>query len=250
VNTTRPANQILAALPPHQRERFLPHLNLVHLDRGHVLYEPGQWMRRVFFPESGVVSLLAMTGDGYAAEVAIVGNDGVVGLPIVGQDGRAPYQVIVQVPADGYAGRADAFQTVLQSAPALQDAVATHFDNVFRQITQSSVCNRHHDARQRLARWLLMMRDHIDSDTLPLTQEFLGYMLGTDRKRITAASMHLQDAGVIRQLHGQVRIPNRHRLEQQSCECYAFIRGETSEPEPPPSSARPTASQSRQSRVN
>ncbi|HEX4347770.1 MAG TPA: Crp/Fnr family transcriptional regulator [Vicinamibacterales bacterium] len=218
-------NRILGACSEEERRRLEPHLERVGLPSGKILYEPGDTMRHAFFPLDGVISLLGLTGTGSAAEVAMIGNDGVVGLPILLRVNTAPYQIVVQIAADVWRVRADFFVSQFRRDSSLQDAVMEHLHYVLAQMAQSGACNRYHTARQRLCRWLLMSHDRVRSDTIALTQEFIGHMLGADRKRVSAAALALQDAGYIRQRHGQLTILNRRGLEGWACECYDAVRG-------------------------
>jgi len=221
-------NRILTALSDDERQRLTRHLEHVRLPSGKILYEVGDAVRFAYFPLGGVVSLLASTASGAAAEVAMIGNDGVVGMPILLPVNVAPYQVLVQIAAEAFRLRADIFLAEFRRDGSLQEAVMEHLQDLLAQMAQSGACNRFHSASQRLCRWLLMSHDRVQTDTIPLTQEFIGHMLGADRKRVSAAAARLQDAGVIRQRHGQIRILNRRGLESRACECYAVVRSKVS----------------------
>jgi CRP-like cAMP-binding protein len=227
------ANRILNAVSEDERRRLAPHLERVHLPSGKILFEVGDRMRHAFFPIGGIVSLLATTASGAAAEVAMVGNDGVVGLPILLPVNTAPYQVLVQITGDAYRMRGDVFLGEFRRDGPLQAAIMEHLHQLIGQLTQSGVCNRFHPARQRLCRWLLMAHDRVQSDTIPLTQEFIGHMLGANRKRVSAAAATLQDAGYIRQRHGEIRIVNRRGLERSACECYRAVERGVPTTDPP-----------------
>ena len=190
-------------------------------------------MRHVVFPEHGVVALVASTSDGAATEVALIGREGVVGLPSMSAVMPAPYEVLVQLAGDGHRIRVDMFRLEFRRDPSVQEAVLDDLHRLLQQMAQSVVCNRYHTARQRLCRWLLMTQDRAATDTVPLTQEFLGHMLGATRKRVSYAAAQLQDAGCIRQRHGQIRILDRRGLEQRTCECYRA----TAEQRPAPAGA-------------
>jgi CRP-like cAMP-binding protein len=225
-------NAVLNALSDDERRRLLAHSERVHLPSGKILAEPGEPMRHAYFPLDGVISLLALTANGTAAEVAMIGNDGVVGMPILLPVNKAPYQALVQLEADVYRVRADAFLSEFRRDGSLQEAVMEHLQNLVAQLAQSGACNRYHTARQRLCRWLLMSHDRVRTDTIALTQEFIGHMLGADRKRVSAAAAKLQDAGFIRQRHGEIKILNRSGLEHWACECYQIVRQKVSVAEP------------------
>ena len=217
-------NRVLWALSDETRRRLQAHLERVRLPAGKILYEPGETMRHAWFPEHGVLSLLALTSDGAATEVAIVGDEGVIGLPIVLPINTAPYQVLVQLAGEAHRVRADVFRAEFRRDPTMQEAVMEHLHGLIEQMAQSNVCNRYHSVEQRLSRWLLMTHDRTRTDIIPLTQEFLAHMLGANRKRVSHAAAHLQDASCIRQRHGQIRILDRRRLQQRACECYALLR--------------------------
>jgi CRP-like cAMP-binding protein len=216
-------NRVLNALSEEARQRVQPHLEFVRLPSGRILYEPGDVMRHAFFLEHGIVSLLAVTSDGTAAEVAMIGNDSMIGLPSGLPVNTAPYQVLVQLAGDAHRLPADLFRSEFRRDPSVQDAVLAHVHTLVRQLAQSGVCHRYHTARQRLCRWLLMTQDRARADTIPLTQEFLSHMLGASRKRVSHAAAQLQDAACIRQRHGQIKILDRRGLEQRACECYRVL---------------------------
>ena len=236
-------NRILTALSDDERARLTRHLERVRLPSGKILYNVGDRVEHAYFPLGGVVSLLASTAGGAAAEVAMVGNDGVVGMPILLPVNVAPYQVLVQIAAEAFRLRADVFLAEFRRDGSLQEAVMEHLQELIGQLAQSGACNRFHSASQRLCRWLLMSHDRVQTDTIPLTQEFIGHMLGADRKRVSAAAAKLQDAGVIRQRHGQIKILNRRGLESRSCECYDIVRRQVGDrdvlpPRPPSNQTR------------
>jgi CRP-like cAMP-binding protein len=230
----RRTNGVLSALAQDDRRRLEPHLEPVHLPRRKILHEPGVTTRHVFFPLDGVVvSLLALTVDGHAAEVAAIGHDGLVGLAAVFPSRTAGYQSLVQLPGDAYRLRAEVFQSEFERAGSFRLAVLLHLHALLDQIVQSGACNRFHTTRQRLCRWLLMSQDRVQSHTFSLTQEFIALTLGADRKRVSAAATALQDAGVIRQRHGTITILNRRGLEACACECYQAVTGRTVDQQTP-----------------
>jgi CRP-like cAMP-binding protein len=223
-------NRVFTGFSDDARRRLQPYLEPVGLPAGKILYEAGDAMRHVIFPEHGVVALVASTSDGATTEVAVIGREGVVGLPSMATVTPAPYQVLVQLAGDGYRVRVDILRVEFRRDPSVQDAVLDDLHRLLQQMAQSVVCNRYHTARQRLCRWLLMTHDRVATNTIPLTQEFLCHMLGATRKRVSYAAAQLQDAGCIRQRHGQIRILDRRGLEQRSCECYCAI----AQPRPAP----------------
>lgn len=225
------SNRVLRAFSEDSRQRLQPHLEAVRLSSGRILYEPGDLFRHVLFPENGVISLLALTSDGAAVEVAMIGSDAFVGLPTLTAAGTSPYQVLVQLAGDVFRLRAEMFRAEFRRDVSVQDAVLEQMHVLITHMAQSGVCNRYHTARQRLCRWLLMTQDRARTDSIPLTQEFLGHMLGANRKRVSHAAAQLQDVGCIRQRHGLIRILDRRGLEQRACECYRALGGRTREAE-------------------
>lgn len=217
-------NRLLALLPRDEYQRLHPHLERITLPKRTVLYEPGDSLHHAYFPLSGIVSLLATTQEGHAVEVAMVGNEGVIGLPIIFQADTVPYQVMVQITGVGYRIRSEVLRTEFRRAAALQAGLLRYTHGLLGQISQSAVCHQFHTASQRLCRSLLLARERVDSDTLELTQEFMSYMLGIPRTAVNAAAVELQDGGAIRYRHGTITILNRHRLETWACECYQILR--------------------------
>jgi len=216
-------NRVIAAFSDDARRRLQPYLEPVRLPAGKILYDAGDPMRHVVFPEHGVVALVASTSDGAGAEVALVGREGIVGQPSISSVMPAPYQALVQLAGNGHRVRVDMFRLEFRRDPSVQDAVLDDLHRLLQQMAQSVVCHRYHTTRQRLCRWLLMTQDRAAADTIPLTQEFLGHLLGATRKRVSYAAAQLQDAGCIRQRHGQIRILDRRGLEQRTCDCYRAI---------------------------
>jgi CRP-like cAMP-binding protein len=229
-------NRVLRAFSEETRRRLHPHLELVRLPTGKILQEPGDLVRFAFFPERAVISLLGLTDDGDAAEVAMVGNDGTVGLPIVLPVNTTPHQALVVIEGDAFRLRADILRAEFRRDASVQTAMLESVHRRLGEAARSTVCNRYHDVRQRLCRWLLMVHDYARMDGIPLTQEFLGRVLGATRKRVSHAAAELQDAGCIRQRHGLIRILNRRALEQRSCECYRLAREDV--PDRPPGASR------------
>jgi CRP-like cAMP-binding protein len=223
-------NRVLRAFSEDVRRRLQPHLEAVRLPVGKILYEPGEAMRHAFFPEGAVVSLLALTMDGAAAELAMVAAEGFIGLSIVLPINTAPYQVLVQTGGVAHRLRADILRAEFRRDMTVQDVVLGYLQRQVTAMAQASVCNRFHNVRQRLCRWLLLAQDCAHTDTIELTQEFLGHVLGTTRKRVSYAASQLQDTGCIRQRHGLIKILDRRGLEQRACECYAVVREQVAQP--------------------
>lgn len=220
-------NYLLAALPDEEYQRLAPHLELVRLAPRKILYEPGDNVRYAYFLKSGMVSLLSTTQDGRSVEVAMIGNEGVVGAPIIFGVSRAPYRSMVQLQGNAMRIKAETLRGEFKRGGQLQDLLLYYAYTLLTQIAQSAACNRFHSVEQRLCRWLLVSRDCVQIDTLHLTQEFISHMLGVPRTSVTTIAGSLQKEGVIRHSRGKITILNRQHLEASSCECYRLVRAET-----------------------
>jgi CRP-like cAMP-binding protein len=219
------ANRLFTSLSLQTRARLQPYVQTVHLAKGRTLYDVGVPVRHVFFPLSGMVALLAMTEEGDAIEVAMVGTDGVVGVPPLWPDNTSPYEVVVQASCDAHRLTSDALLQEFKRGDDLQRVMLAYVDELVRQLVQSAVCHSHHSLAQRLCRWLLSMRDTLRSDTIELTQESIAHMLGLSRPRVSVALANLEEKDLIRQRHGRLRIVNPRGLEACSCECRRVLRG-------------------------
>jgi CRP-like cAMP-binding protein len=217
------ANRLLAALPRKEYERLLPGLETVQLAKGETIYNAGDTVRYVYFPAGAVVSLISMTQDGNTIEVALVGDEGVVGVSAVLGAKRTPYQAVVQVGGEALRIKADVLKEEFQHNETLQDMLLCYVYLLLTQVIQSAVCNHFHSAQQRLCRWLLLTSDRARTDSLPLTQEFISHMLGTPRTSVTAIAKELQDAGLISYSRGQITLLDRPGLEAAACECYQVV---------------------------
>jgi CRP-like cAMP-binding protein len=195
----------------------------IPLEYNRVLYEAGQPIEFVYFPLTGVISMVKAMSDGNAAEVGTVGNEGLVGLPLLVTERALGMSVHVQIPGEGLRVPARAFREAVSRSPALQNLTERYGFALFGQITQLVACNRFHDVEQRTARWLLMVQDRMPTDSFPLTHEVLSLMLGVRRSSVTVAAGRLSSAGLIEYKRGQVTITNRAGLQQRSCECYRAI---------------------------
>ena len=216
-------NRLLAGLPSEEYQRLQAHLELVQLSKRRTLYQAGDFIGHVYFPNSGMASLLALTQSGATVEIAMVGNEGMLGLPVILGANKAPYQIMVQLPGDAVRIKTNAIRAEFKRGGALQDLLLNYTHELFTQIAQSTVCNRFHTVEKRLCRWLLIAHDRADGDTFHLTQEIISYMLGTPRTGVTMAAGSLQDAGLIRYKRGKITILDRPGLEDAACECYAII---------------------------
>jgi CRP-like cAMP-binding protein len=215
---------ILLSLPDSDYSSLRPHLEYVSLPNHLVLHEPGRKLEFAYFPNRGLISLVVVMKDGRTAEAGIVGHEGFTGtLAAVGLS-RSPLQAIVQITGDGFRIEVGALQNTLESAPHLQSMLNRYAVVRGMQIAQTAACNRLHDIGQRLARWLLMTQDRVDSGSLPITHDFLATMLGTDRPTVSVAAGALQKKKLIEYARGSVEIVNRKKLENSACECYGVIR--------------------------
>jgi CRP-like cAMP-binding protein len=218
------ANRILAALPEEEYQHLLPHLEFATLKFRQSLYEPNVPMRFGYFPNSGMICLIAVMRDGASVEVGVIGNEGFVGTPILLGVKSTPNRALVQIAGNAFRIKAEALATVLPRTPRLELMLRRFIQAQAFQLAQSVACNRLHHVEGRLARWLLMARDRVGSDLLPLTHEFLAEMLGACRSTVTLAAGALQRAGLIRYSRGRVRILDRTRLENSACECYEVTK--------------------------
>ncbi|MCX7593249.1 MAG: Crp/Fnr family transcriptional regulator [Fischerella sp.] len=219
-------NQLLLALPNSEFQRLAPHLEEVSLSLGQVLYEAGEKIKHVYFPNRAMVSLIAVLEDGSTTEVCMVGGNGVVGYPAFLGGEYTTTRTIVQVAGTAMKIDAKILQREFNRGGILQRRLLLYTQALLTQISQTAACNRHHSLEARLARWLLTAQDHKASDTLQITQEFISELLGTRRSGVTVAAGMLQQAGIIRYSRGRITILNRSALEATACECYSFIKKE------------------------
>jgi CRP-like cAMP-binding protein len=217
-------NKILLSISDEEYALILPHLEFINMPQHLTLYEPGQPLEFVHFPNSGMVSLVIATEDGRTVEVGEVGREGFAGIQATVGINRNQVREIVQIAGDGFRARIGAFQSVLQSAPELQRILTRYAVVQGMQFAQTAACNRLHNIEQRLARWLLITQDRVDSPTLAITHDFLATMLGTDRPTVSLAAGILQDKQIIAYPRGAVQILSRPKLEDSTCECYLVIQ--------------------------
>ena len=222
----RPINKILAALPESEYQAIAPHLKPVDLTSGEIISEPNQSITEIYFPQRAMISLVSIMMDGSTTEIGIVGNEGMIGLPaILGGDSTISCS-IVQVSGTALQIPADIIQREFLRGGRLQQILLLYIQASLTQVSQSAACNRQHRIEERLARWLLSVRDCVRQNELHLTQEFIANMLGTRRSGVTIAAGTLQQAGIIRYSRGKITILDRQALEDTSCECYRTIQGE------------------------
>jgi CRP-like cAMP-binding protein len=220
----RVCNKILLSIPDKEYALIRPHLEFLSMPHHLSLYEPGQPLEFVHFPNTGMVSLVIATEDGKTVEVGEVGREGFSGIQAAVGIERNQVREIVQIAGDGFRVRIGALQSVLQSAPDLQRILTRYAVVQGMQFAQTAACNRLHNIEQRLARWLLITQDRVDSPTLAITHDFLATMLGTDRPTVSLAAGILQNKQIIEYMRGDLQILSRAKLKQCACECYEVIQ--------------------------
>jgi CRP-like cAMP-binding protein len=214
------ANRLLSALPENEYQRLEPHLKSVCLSVGTVVYEASEKIETVYFPNNSLISLVSTLKNGATTEIALVGGTGMVGLPVILGNDHSSQRAIVQVADGAIKISALILKQEFDRGGELQKILLRYVETRLREVAQLAVCNRHHTIEERLARWLLTVQDLIQSDKLPLTQEFIGNMLGVRRSGVTIAAGILQKAGMISYSRGKITILNREALEDTACECY------------------------------
>jgi CRP-like cAMP-binding protein len=219
-----PLNRLLLALPPRNLKRLLPELEPVRCRREEVLVNADSSLDYVFFPDRGVVSILAVYADGSIIEMATIGREGCTGFQAVFGAKTSSVQILVQIPGSAAKMSRASFARAMQSMPAFRSLMHAYVHAFLEQVMVSVACNGAHSLKQRLARWLLMMRDRSDDDTLPITQSLLAEMLGVQRPTITNAAQELERAGLIERGRREVTILDRQGLTEASCECYRLVR--------------------------
>jgi CRP-like cAMP-binding protein len=218
------SNVILLKVPDEEYALLRPHLEPVQLPQYTILHEPGERIDYAYFLNQGMMSLVALNQDGRSVEVGIVGKEGMVGMSLMMGLRRGIFRSIMQINGKGLRIPAKAFQDVLHCAPHLSAELCRFGLMHGMQVAQLAACNRLHEVDQRLVRWLLMCQDRVDFPLLPLTHDFLAQMLGTGRPSVSLAAADLEDAGLIENLRGTVRLLNRKSLEAAACECYGVIQ--------------------------
>jgi len=220
-------NHLLAALAPEERERIVPHLQLVDMPLGKVLYESGDTLRYVYFPTDCIVSLLYVLIDGASAELSVVGNEGLIGIALFMGGETTPNRAIVQSTGHAFRLGGQRLKEEFHRNGPLQGLLLRYTQALITQMAQTAVCNRHHSVDQQLCRWILLSLDRLPSNELTMTQELIADMLGVRREGVTEAAGKLQKLGIIRYSRGHITVLDRPRLEQLSCECYAVVKSET-----------------------
>jgi CRP-like cAMP-binding protein len=219
-------NKLLAALPPETYERLEPHLQLVPLRLGASVYEAGGKQPSVYFPVSGIISLLYVMKDGSSAEIAIVGSEGLVGIALFMGGETTPSRAVVQIAGQAFRLSSKIMKQEFEYGGPLQHVVLRYTQALITQMSQTAVCNRHHSVEQQLCRWLLLSADRLPSTELNMTQQLIANMLGVRREGVTEAAGNLQEDGMIRYSRGHITILDRPKLERSVCECYAVVKKE------------------------
>ena len=218
------SNHLLAALPEDEWQRWLPHLELVDLPLGMVLYESGSTLQHVYFPTSAIVSLLYVMENGASAEIAVVGNEGIVGISLFMGGESTSSRAVVQSAGRGVRLRAQSMKDEFNRAGPVLHLLLRYTQALITQMAQTAVCNRHHSLDQQLCRWLLLSLDRLQGSELVMTQELIANMLGVRREGVTEAALKLQKAGLIKYARGHISVLDRPGLEARSCECYAVVK--------------------------
>lgn len=225
-------NEILLSMTEAEFSSFRPHLERVVLSSHRSLCEPQELYKFVYFPNDGVISIVVVLSDGKTVEAGLVGREGVAGLPAIDGLKRSPLREIVQISGDATRIKVGTFRKLLESAPIFDRALKRYTLLLGLQVAQTAACNRLHNIERRLARWLLMAEDRVNSGILRITQDFVATMLGTDRSSVSLAAGVLQKMNLIQYRRGAVRVLNRSQLERYACECYQAIQNFNSDREP------------------
>lgn len=220
---SRSDNRLLAALPEDEYRRLEPYLMPISLSAGTVLYEASEKIDTVYFPNTALISLVSILANGATTEISLIGGTGMVGLPVILGSGYSNHRAIVQVPDNAMKISARILKQEFDRGGELQKVVHRYIETRLNEVAQIAVCNRHHTIEKRLARWLLTVRDLTQSDELPLTQEFLGNMLGCRRSGVTLAAGSIQRSGLINYSRGKITILDPEALEDAACECYRLF---------------------------
>jgi CRP-like cAMP-binding protein len=220
-------NYLLAALSPDERDRVYPHLRLVSMPLGKVLYESGDALEYVYFPTDSIVSLLYVLESGASAEISVVGNEGLIGIALFMGGGTTPSRAIVQSAGHAYRLAGQRLKDEFHRNGSLQLLLLRYTQALITQMAQTAVCNRHHSVDQQLCRWLLLSLDRLRSNRLVMTQELIANMLGVRREGVTDAAGKLQKLGAISYSRGQITVLDRPQLEELCCECYSVVKRET-----------------------
>ena len=217
-------NGLLAALPAVDLQRWLPQLERVKMPLGQVLYEPGAAPSHAYFPTTSLVTLLYVMENGAMSEIAVIGNEGMVGVSLFMGGGQTPSRAVVHGAGEGWRLRARVMAAEFEQSPAVAKLMLRFTQALIVQMAQTAVCNRHHQLPEQLCRWLLLNLDRLPGSQLRMTQELIANMLGVRREGVTEAALRLQKNGLIRYERGLITVLDRAGLEQSSCECYAVVK--------------------------
>ena len=219
-------NHLLAALPDAEAQRWLPQLERVDMPLGQVLYESGGTLSHVYFPTTAIVSLLYVMENGASAEIAVVGNEGIVGISLFMGGDSTSSRAVVQSAGLGYRLKAQIMKEDFNRAGPVLHLLLRYTQALITQMAQTAVCNRHHSLDQQLCRWLLLSLDRLQGNELVMTQELIANMLGVRREGVTEGALKLQQAGLIRYARGHISVLDRDGLQKRSCECYSVVKKE------------------------
>jgi CRP-like cAMP-binding protein len=219
-------NQLLAALPEDQLQRWLPQLEHVQMPLGQVLYEPGSILNHVYFPTTAIISLLYVMQNGESAEIAVVGNEGVVGVSLFMGGDSTSSRALVQSAGGAYRLTAQLMKDEFYRAGPVLHLLLRYTQALITQMVQTAACNRHHSLDQQLCRWLLLSLDRLQGTEMVMTQQLIANMLGVPREGATEGALKLQKAGLIDYTRGRIQVLDRAALEKRTCECYAVVKKE------------------------
>ena len=219
-------NQLLAAMPEAEWKRWLPDMEAIDMPLGQVLYEPGSTLSHVYFPTTAIISMLYVLENGASAEIAVVGNEGMVGISLFMGGDSTPSRAVVQSAGNGFRLPAQAMKDEFNRGGAVLHLLLRYTQALITQMAQTAVCNRHHSLDQQLCRWLLLSLDRLEGSELVMTQELISNMLGVRREGVTEAALHLQSAGLIKYSRGRISVLDRPGIEKRSCECYGVVKKE------------------------
>src|ERR1700721_626224 len=219
-------NHLLRALPGAEARRWMPLLEPVDLPLGQVLYESGTTLDHVYFPTTAIISLLYVMDNGASAEIAVVGNEGILGVSLFMGGESTPSRAVVQSAGHGFRLKAQLMKNEFNRAGPVLHLLLRYPQALITQMSQTAVCNRHHTLDQQLCRWLLLSLDRLEGDELVMTQELIANMLGVRREGVTEGALGLQKLGLIKYARGHITVLDRPGLEQRTCECYAVVKRE------------------------
>jgi len=219
-------NHLLSALPGTVWDLWLPQLEFVELALGDVIYESGATLSHAYFPTTAIISLLHVMDNGESAEIAVVGNEGIVGVSLFMGGKTTPGRAVVQSAGTGLRLKAEILKEEFSRGGLVLRLLLRYTQALLTQMAQTAVCNRHHSLHQQLCRWLLLSLDRLQGNELVMTQELIANMLGVSREGVTEAASRLQSAGLIRYSRGRILVLNRAELEKRTCECYAVVKKE------------------------